>query len=124
MNHETSPGDHSGTAATTPAFTDPVCGMTVQPATARASTNYGGQAYYFCCPSCLQKFQADPERYLSKPAAEAPAETARERTTSTAPAGAIYTCPMDPEIRQDHPGACPKCGMALAPMGGAPAATK
>jgi Cu+-exporting ATPase len=84
---------------------DPVCGMTVDPASARALTAFEGQTYYFCCPSCRQRFDADPLRYLRK--AEAP--------PPPAPPGAIYTCPMHPEIRQDHPGACPKCGMALEP---------
>jgi P-type Cu+ transporter len=86
---------------------DPVCGMTVNPATARASTVYEGKSYYFCCPSCLQKFQADPQRYLAGRPAPQP--------SAPAPAGTVYTCPMDPEVRQDHPGVCPKCGMALEP---------
>src|SRR5947209_10613510 len=47
-----------------PGVTDPVCGMTVDPATARASTSYNGRTYYFCCPSCRQRFEADPQRYL------------------------------------------------------------
>jgi Cu+-exporting ATPase len=80
--------------------------MTVDPATARASTTHAGQTYYFCCPSCLQRFQADPERYLNKGAA--PADAARVP-------GAVYTCPMHPEVVSDHPGSCPKCGMALEP---------
>jgi Cu+-exporting ATPase len=84
---------------------DPVCGMTVDPASARALTAFEGQTYYFCCPSCRQRFDADPQRYLRK--TEAP--------PSKAQPGAIYTCPMHHEIRQDHPGACPKCGMALEP---------
>lgn len=94
------------TATAGPAI-DPVCGMTVDPATARASSVHGGQTYYFCCPHCLEKFQADPARYL--PGAAAPP------APTPAPAGTVYTCPMDPEVRQDHPGACPKCGMALEP---------
>jgi Cu+-exporting ATPase len=84
---------------------DPVCGMTVDPATAPASTEYQGKTYYFCCPHCLEKFRTNPQRYLSGvPAPAAPASS-----------GAIYTCPMHPEIEQDHPGSCPKCGMALEP---------
>jgi Cu+-exporting ATPase len=84
---------------------DPVCGMPVDPATAPASTEYQGSTYYFCCPHCLEKFRANPQRYLSgTPVPAAPA-----------PPGAIYTCPMHPEIEQDHPGSCPKCGMALEP---------
>jgi Cu+-exporting ATPase len=84
---------------------DPVCGMQVDPSTAPARTTYQGQSYYFCCPHCLQKFNADPARYL-KPQARPPA---------AAPAGTEYVCPMDPEVHSDHPGPCPKCGMALEP---------
>src|SRR5262249_34696443 len=82
--------------------TDPVGGMTVDPAMAAASTVHEGKHYYFCCGHCLAKFQADPGKYLAKPPAE-------RETQAEAPAGAIYTCPMHPEIEQDHPGSCPKC---------------
>ncbi len=92
--------------------TDPVCGMTVDPATARASCVHDGTTYYFCCPSCRTKFQADPARYLA-PAPVAPVALPQS--------GAVYTCPMDPEVHQDRPGACPKCGMALEPTAGTPA---
>jgi len=118
---------------------DPVCGMSVNPATARASTQYKGQALYFCCPSCLQKFEADPERYLSQQAnhGQAPLSTQysvlstghTEAVTSPATSpltssGATqrsplssteYTCPMHPEVVSEQPGSCPKCGMALEP---------
>ncbi len=166
---------------------DPVCGMSVDPARARASAAHRGRNYYFCCPGCAQKFQADPEKYLNKPAGlvtfsppvHAPqkpaglvaigpsqpivgvlerdpvcgmmvdttgaagkfdykgktyyfcnprceqrfrAEPERffapkvvERQPSTADAKEAYICPMDPEVRQHGPGACPKCGMALEP---------
>jgi Cu+-exporting ATPase len=87
--------------------TDPVCGMMVDPATAAASYSHQGQNYYFCCPSCQLKFKANPERYLHG--------GQREPHTEPAVLGAVYICPMDPEVRQDHPGACPKCGMALEP---------
>ncbi|MCI0460243.1 MAG: heavy metal translocating P-type ATPase [Gemmataceae bacterium] len=100
----------------TPQAVDPVCGMTVDPATARASSTHEGQTYYFCCPGCKARFEADPARYLKPqpiPAKPAPA-----------PPGTIYTCPMDPEVRQDHPGACPKCGMALEPDLTGPPPTK
>jgi Cu+-exporting ATPase len=99
---------------------DPVCGMTVDPASARASFVHNGSTYYFCCPSCRQRFEADPERYLKKepaPAAPAPAP-------APTPGAAGYTCPMHPEVRSDRPGACPICGMGLEPIGGAPPATK
>jgi len=85
---------------------DPVCGMKVKVATARHTTVHEGRTYYFCNPKCLQKFSADPARYLA-PAEAAPAPAA--------PPGAIYTCPMHPEIRQIGPGSCPICGMALEP---------
>ena len=82
---------------------DPVCGMTVDPATAKASADYKGDTYYFCCAGCKAKFVAAPEKFL-KPRAPAPVIE-----------GAIYTCPMHPEIRQFGPGSCPICGMALEP---------
>ena len=90
---------------------DPVCGMTVPPATAAGSHRHQGKTYYFCSPSCLKRFQAEPERYLNRtssaPVSMAPpAAEAQEME---------YTCPMDPEVRQKGPGACPKCGMALEP---------
>ena len=83
---------------------DPVCGMTIDRTDAAGTHTHGGQAYYFCNPSCLEKFTANPDRYLTGRAEEPPV-----------PAGTIYICPMDPEIRQDRPGSCPKCGMALEP---------
>jgi len=85
---------------------DPVCGMTVTPAS-KHHTEHAGKPYYFCNPRCLAKFQANPAQYLDPVPAAAPAVAA---------AGTIYTCPMHPEIRQDHPGNCPKCGMALEPL--------
>jgi len=85
---------------------DPVCGMTVTPAS-KHHTEHAGKPYYFCNPRCLAKFQANPAQYLEPVPAAAPAVAA---------AGTIYTCPMHPEIRQDHPGNCPKCGMALEPL--------
>ncbi|MGV9012523.1 MAG: heavy metal translocating P-type ATPase [Flavobacteriales bacterium] len=84
---------------------DLVCGMDVDPATAKYSSEHDGMPYYFCSASCKTKFDADPARYL-KPvkAAAAPVDT-----------GAMYTCPMHPQIRQVGPGSCPICGMALEP---------
>src|SRR5215213_8604596 len=86
--------------------TDPVCGMKVDPASAADSFDYNGTRYYFCMPGCRKKFEADPNNYLS------PAPS-RPGPSSAMPAGTIYTCPMHPEVRQDRPGSCPKCGMAL-----------
>ncbi|CAN5433422.1 heavy metal translocating P-type ATPase [soil metagenome] len=85
---------------------DPVCGMTVVPATAAANYDYRGTTYYFCNSSCEQRFRTNPEKYLN-PQGAAP--------DPPPPAGTQYICPMDPEVRQDHPGSCPKCGMALEP---------
>lgn len=84
---------------------DPVCGMQFAPEDAAGSYNYKDETFYFCNPSCLERFRADPEKYL-KPAA-APLEPPRE--------GQRYTCPMHPEIVRDRPGSCPICGMALEP---------
>ena len=84
---------------------DPVCGMTVSP-DSPLRTDYKGTTYFFCAPGCLQRFTADPERYL------APKTTA---PPTMAELDAIYTCPMHPEVRQQGPGACPFCGMALEP---------
>jgi Cu+-exporting ATPase len=103
---------------------DPVCGMTVDPAKAAGAFDYKGTKYYFCSKHCLQSFQSDPERFLSKKAGAAHTHHAAvplERIGSKAPpkpepGGAKYTCPMHPEIVRDGPGSCPKCGMALVPM--------
>ncbi len=86
--------------------TDPVCQMTIDPATAKGGNSvYKGQTYYFCNPKCKTKFDANPETYL-KPI---------QYTVSDAEMEKIYTCPMHPEIRQKGPGSCPICGMALEP---------
>jgi Cu+-exporting ATPase len=86
---------------------DPICGMKVDPSAPKGgSLEHEGQTYFFCNPKCRERFRADPARYL------APAP--KEPEPPAAP-GTMYVCPMDPEVRQDHPGACPKCGMALEP---------
>ena len=85
---------------------DPVCGMTVSVDTEH-HCKYSGIHYYFCCEHCLLKFKEHPKQYI----AEEPSlhlEMVRKSTT--------YTCPMHPDIVQDHPGNCPKCGMALEPL--------
>ena len=84
---------------------DPVCGMTVDPHTAKHRHTHHGHSYYFCSAGCRTKFIADPDRYLAP-------ET---RAAEPVPEGAIYTCPMHPQIRQVGPGSCPICGMALEP---------
>jgi heavy metal translocating P-type ATPase len=98
-------GHHGGGDASASAAKDPVCGMTVDPHTAKHRHTHEGHPYYFCSGRCREKFIADPTKYLS------PASAAAEPV----PEGTIYTCPMHPEIRQVGPGACPICGMALEP---------
>ena len=83
---------------------DPVCGMSVDPTTTAHRASHGGQDYFFCSAGCRTKFIGDPMRYLNPPVEAEPAVP-----------GAIYTCPMHPEIRQEGPGSCPICGMALEP---------
>ena len=87
---------------------DPVCGMSVDPVTSTLKADHGGITYHFCGPSCRTKFIANPAKYLD-PAAKA-------KAAADVPAGAEYTCPMHPEIRQIGPGSCPICGMALEPV--------
>ncbi len=104
----THPKTHSMTHApkTSPgAALDPVCGMTVDPATTPHHASHGGHDYHFCSAGCVAKFTANPAKYLAAEKPEEPAD-----------AGAIYTCPMHPEIQQVGPGACPICGMALEPL--------
>ena len=98
---------------------DPVCGMDVDPVKAAGHSEYRGQTYDFCSKSCKAKFDAEPGRYIQYDDAAIP--TDRGTTSEPAPpAATTYTCPMHPEVQQDHPGTCPKCGMALEPV--APAA--
>ncbi|MGA7749051.1 MAG: heavy metal translocating P-type ATPase, partial [Gallionella sp.] len=89
---------------------DPVCGMTVSPDT-KLRHVYEGKTYLFCNPKCLAKFSADPDKYLNP---------ALPTAATTAPSPGGYTCPMDPEVHQATPGACPKCGMALEPVNALP----
>ena len=115
---------------------DPVCGMTVEEGSA-LRLDHEGHTYWFCSAHCLEKFQAEPGRYVGSGTASAherhPHEShahdghTRASADDSAAAGCetgvceidtgvVYTCPMHPEIRQDHPGTCPKCGMALEPV--------
>ena len=84
---------------------DPVCGMRVDPHTAKHRHNHEGYPYYFCSAKCRETFIAAPEKFLSS----------QPGPVTPVPAGTIYTCPMHPEIRQEGPGSCPICGMALEP---------
>ncbi len=96
---------------------DPVCGMEVDQKTAEHQASHEGEEYYFCSTHCLTKFTTSPSTYLS---ASKPVES----TESDTDPDALYTCPMHPEIQQQGPGPCPKCGMALESMAPPVAATK
>jgi P-type Cu+ transporter len=100
--------DHAGHIhqASAPAkVLDPVCGMTVDPATSKHRFDYRGETFHFCSAGCCTKFAADPKKYLEKDS----------QPKAEVPEGATYTCPMHPQIRQVGPGSCPICGMALEP---------
>jgi Cu+-exporting ATPase len=88
---------------------DPVCGMKVSP-DSEYTYRYAGTDYYFCCQGCAQKFGTGPERYLS-------GEAQGDAAAAKAIPGAVYICPMCPEVEEDHPSSCPVCGMALEAAG-------
>jgi len=91
--------------------TDPVCGMTVDPARAAGSWEYGGRTWYFCSRHCLEAFRAAPEKFTG----ERPVIAHAPAAVAPAAADVTYTCPMHPEVVRTGPGACPICGMALEP---------
>jgi Cu+-exporting ATPase len=97
-------------------LTDPVCGMPVT-TTSPHKQEYAGRPYYFCSSNCQGKFSKEPQRYiLPKPDAAHDHAAVASGPATAAASGTVYTCPMHPEIRQDHPGNCPKCGMTLEPL--------
>ena len=106
INLQPLPADHHMASHTTGSEIDPVCGMRVDPAKAAGSHEHHGKTYYFCGKSCLERFKANPDSFLAPAPATAPAPV---------PPGTEWTCPMHPEIRQNSPGSCPICGMALEP---------
>ena len=107
MKTQQQPGERlTAKPGSSSSLTDPVCGMVVTEQSLYTLT-HGGRPYYFCSAKCQGKFAENALQYLAPtPPVDAPA----------AAAGTIYTCPMHPEIRQDHPGNCPKCGMTLEPL--------
>ncbi|HQR98893.1 MULTISPECIES: heavy metal translocating P-type ATPase [unclassified Polaromonas] len=107
--------DHSRTHSDDPAgLRDPVCGMAVTTASGH-QLEHEGRSWYFCSAACLAKFAAHPSAYLDKPT-DAPAAEAKTAVADDQAGTTVYTCPMHPEIRQDHPGNCPICGMTLEPV--------
>ena len=102
------PARYDGSAERAAEDRDPVCGMTVKPDSPHR-VEHAGRTWRFCCARCAEKFTADPARY------DGSAPASGHVHEEPAPPGTMYFCPMDPEIRQDHPGICPKCGMALEP---------
>ncbi len=109
--------------------TDPVCGMTVEPAAAAASVEHDGQTIYFCSKHCAERFRREPDAFAGRSTSAGPAAShgghsccsghgkpGRAAIKPAGPRDAVYTCPMHPEVRQVGPGDCPKCGMALEPL--------
>ena len=107
MNHDHSQLPINREPAILQSLKDPVCGMAVTEQSAHQHS-YDGRLYYFCSSTCEKKFSANPTQFIGAGVTHQP--------EPAAVAGAIYTCPMHPEVRQDHPGNCPKCGMTLEPL--------
>lgn len=99
------PATNTAPSESTNMAVDPVCGMTVDPAKTAHHATHDSADYHFCSAGCLAKFTADPAKYLSTTA----------RPEPVAAPGAMWICPMHHEIRQQGPGTCPICGMALEP---------
>ncbi len=118
MSHPRDSHDHAGQAhpaqtPSRPTVKDPVCDMDVTPGRAAGgSATHAGTTYWFCSPSCRNKFAANPSKYVAPATTPPPKPTPAPKTPDTR----IYTCPMHPEVRQVGPGTCPKCGMALEPL--------
>ena len=105
--HEHAPHEHDAhESGVKDGVRDPVCGMLVDPHTTQHRHQHEGRTYYFCSGGCRSKFAAEPTKYLTK----------SSKSVENIPEGAIYTCPMHPQIRQVGPGSCPICGMALEPV--------
>jgi Cu+-exporting ATPase len=128
MSHHHHQADEPGTPGET--AVDPVCGMTVKLGAGKPTFEYKGTTYHFCSEGCRRKFADQPDRYLAKQTGAVVGGDHRHHSHdghhhgdgdvkaagSAAPKGALYTCPMHPEIVRDRPGSCPICGMALEPV--------
>lgn len=122
-HHHHGSSNHTGNS-TGSIVKDPVCGMDVDPTKSPHTSSYAGVTQHFCSAGCKAKFDANPGQYSANPSDDhfhhahvaGHHHHATSATLSVVPAGTIWTCPMHPEIRQDGPGACPICGMALEPL--------
>lgn len=110
-DHQHHEGHHTHVSLPTTGLKDPVCGMDVTEQS-HHSTEHEGRPYYFCSAKCKARFMEAPQKFLSTPISE----RAPQPEPEAAQPGTTYTCPMHPEVQQDHPGNCPKCGMTLEPM--------
>jgi len=115
--------DHSHPHTQPDHFTDPVCGMSTEDPSAFSKYEYKDSSYYFCSDHCLGKFKEDPGSYGAGETKEHCHDEHEEKTdqqtsaaTLSQPQANTYTCPMHPEVEQEGPGTCPKCGMALEPL--------
>ena len=99
---------------------DPVCGMMVDPSTTAHRRDLGGATYHFCSAGCAGKFAADPDRYLNPPDQDPAVQQPALGSLAEAAEGAVWTCPMHPQVRRPRPGSCPICGMSLEPAAPTP----
>ena len=116
-DHENHAPPRQSAVPTSGELKDPVCGMTVTAQSPHVA-QHEGKPVYFCSAGCKAKFAADPAKFAvaaASAAAQGAGSAAKPDMAKAVVNGAIYTCPMHPEIRRDEPGACPKCGMALEP---------
>lgn len=108
-HNKSEPHNHNVTQpASSLQLTDPVCGMPVTKDSVN-QVQHEGKRFYFCSTKCSETFKRDPKKFTGQ-------KNKNEAAFEQVAPGTIYTCPMHPEIRQDHPGSCPKCGMALEPL--------
>ncbi len=111
QSHDATDPQANGNSDAPGGLKDPVCGMAVTTGSVN-KLEHDGRPYYFCSAGCQTKFAADPLAYIGAQAVPKGPDVAATAAT----AGVVYTCPMHPEIRQNHPGECPKCGMTLEPL--------